>query len=822
MSWPTSQDYNEAIQNAASSMADPELKKGEATCNALGLPVPRSGNFADVYQFKGADGKMWAIKCFTRQVTGLEERYARIDEHLSKANLRFTVGFQYLKDGIRIRGKWYPLLKMEWVEGFTLNDFVRQNADKPHYLHAMTQMWGKLAGRLRKANFAHADLQHGNVLLVPGTTTSKLGLKLIDYDGMWVPALASKHSGEVGHPNFQHPLRIKDRLYNLDVDRFPHLVIACGLRATLVGGRRIWDQFDNGDNLLFREQDLRDPANAPVFKALWNLDDPILRTLVGHLALSTQLAPPKTPWLDEILFDEKRINLSNSEEKQVARLLGVERPAILTPDEKAAPPAPPIAGQFQHYADADDEDFNGLNEGRTRRTPSAVRRKSQPKTLFYAGGGVLVLALIAGVIALMMGDHKRRPTHVSRNDKTDDSKSSSPVPTDPDIPVDLNLNKKDPAEVKVVEPEAGAIPFKLANPVIGVVAIPHTKEFLYVGPEDSELSWGDMQPGTKSKKVAHLKGHIRTLSCSPDGSLALTATDEGDIFIWGLKEIRSEHPFKEVMIGPETIKEFEGKYRFTVYQNGVVVEDTSTQQRQAIPIGETACEVSGDFKKLLMELGNEKKMGVALTDETGLFNDVLSVQIFQSGVMFSSQTAQKIYSTSHNPHRVRAKKDDSDSSESKSEVETTVLHKPSVRELTPLHKLKNSIAPIKASAIARDNTHAVTIGADDFLCLWDIKQGKLIRKFTAQTSKAVAFFPDGNRVLLGTDDDDSAFGVWNIEGESRVKELSGHKGAILAVCVSSDSKTGYTLALIPYSAAGISEPANRARNSIGARRVWPR
>ena len=103
------------------------------------------------------------------------------------------------------------------------------------------------------------------------------------------------------------------------------------------------------------------------------------------------------------------------------------------------------------------------------------------------------------------------------------------------------------------------------------------------------------------------------------------------------------------MIGPETIKELEGKYRFTVYQNGVVVEDTSTQQRQAIPIGETACEVSGDFKKLLMELGNEKKMGVALTDETGLFNDVLSVQIFQSGVMFSSQTAQKIYSTSHNP-----------------------------------------------------------------------------------------------------------------------------------------------------------------------------
>ena len=50
--------------------------------NDLGLPVPRSGSFADVYQFKGGDGKTWALKCFTRKVAGLRERYAKIDEHL--------------------------------------------------------------------------------------------------------------------------------------------------------------------------------------------------------------------------------------------------------------------------------------------------------------------------------------------------------------------------------------------------------------------------------------------------------------------------------------------------------------------------------------------------------------------------------------------------------------------------------------------------------------------------------------------------------------------------------------------------------------------
>src|SRR5262249_23481804 len=137
MNWPTSQDYNEAGQSPAISFSDPALKGGEVPVNAVGLPVPRSGNFADVYRFKGGGGKTCALKLCTRKVGGLQERYSKIDEHIGKAKFPFTVGFQYLAEGIRIRGQWFPLLKMEWVEGFTLNEFVRNNADKPNYLHAL-------------------------------------------------------------------------------------------------------------------------------------------------------------------------------------------------------------------------------------------------------------------------------------------------------------------------------------------------------------------------------------------------------------------------------------------------------------------------------------------------------------------------------------------------------------------------------------------------------------------------------------------------------------------------------------------------------------
>jgi hypothetical protein len=49
MGWPLSQDYNEAVQSPARNFADPDLCQGKAATNALGLPMPCSGNFADVY-----------------------------------------------------------------------------------------------------------------------------------------------------------------------------------------------------------------------------------------------------------------------------------------------------------------------------------------------------------------------------------------------------------------------------------------------------------------------------------------------------------------------------------------------------------------------------------------------------------------------------------------------------------------------------------------------------------------------------------------------------------------------------------------------------
>src|SRR5262245_44432121 len=119
MAWPKATDYNEAIQNPRVSFRDPELKAAHAVLNPLGLPMPRSGNFADVYELRcPTTNRSWAVKCFTREVPELEQRYAAISLHLQMARLPFAVEFKFLSDGICIRGVWFPVVKMRWIEGF--------------------------------------------------------------------------------------------------------------------------------------------------------------------------------------------------------------------------------------------------------------------------------------------------------------------------------------------------------------------------------------------------------------------------------------------------------------------------------------------------------------------------------------------------------------------------------------------------------------------------------------------------------------------------------------------------------------------------------
>lgn len=268
MSWPTPQEYNEAVQNPRLCFADPELQAGTAEVTALGLPRPITGNFASVYRVR-CPGQDWAVRCFWREYADLQERYHAISRHLQTAQLPYTVPFQYLPQGIRVRGGWYPALRMQWVEGALLHEYVAARLQDPSSLRHLSRQWLAMSRALERGNIAHGDLQHGNVIVLDDA------LKLVDYDGMYVPALAGRASHELGHPNYQHPARTGTD-FGPATDRFSTWVVYLSLLAV---GREpnLWSELNGGDEcLLLRRQDFLDPA-SPLLTRLTEHPDPALR-----------------------------------------------------------------------------------------------------------------------------------------------------------------------------------------------------------------------------------------------------------------------------------------------------------------------------------------------------------------------------------------------------------------------------------------------------------------------------------------------------------------------------------------------------------------
>ena len=69
----------------------------------------------------------------------------------------------------------------------------------------------------------------------------------------------------------------------------------------MVGGRYLWNKYDNGDNLLFRQQDLDAPDRSPLFQELVKLNDPEVRQLVQALATAARQPLEQAPLLDEVI-----------------------------------------------------------------------------------------------------------------------------------------------------------------------------------------------------------------------------------------------------------------------------------------------------------------------------------------------------------------------------------------------------------------------------------------------------------------------------------------------------------------------------------------
>ena len=293
--WPGITDFTEAVQNPGLCFRGTDFETGEVSRNRRGLPLVFSGAFACVYPVSVAN-RTFAVRCFTREVSDQDARYGALSNYLLSVLPPSFVHFEYVEQGISVRGDWYPIVKMDWVDGELLNGFVGSRLDQPDTLRRVAAQWrGGPVASLRGLRIAHNDLQHGNVMVQADGS-----IRLVDYDGMYLPEFRGERSPELGHKNYQHPQRSAEH-YDENVDNFPSLVIYLSLLA-VAADAGLWD-FHDEDNLILTRKDYADPGSSEVFGRLKRSSDPTVAKLTERLEEYCGLPLEEVPDLETVLQD---------------------------------------------------------------------------------------------------------------------------------------------------------------------------------------------------------------------------------------------------------------------------------------------------------------------------------------------------------------------------------------------------------------------------------------------------------------------------------------------------------------------------------------
>ena len=376
MAWPGPNELQEALQHPERAFTDRELRDGKIALNQFGLPLSWSGNFATVFQVM-ADGNQYAVRCFTHNPLGKQNRYEAIDRHLKTNGRPATfVDFDYQESGLICGRQEYPLIRMPWINGQTLDEFTYANISKADVLERLASKWYEAATELQRLPIAHNDLQHGNVMVEQG---SRASIKLVDYDGLYVPHFANQKSPENGHRHYQHPRRDQSH-YGPDVDNFPALVIYTSLIA-LARDQGAKARRATPESLLFAQADLQEPQNSRLFKYLEQSSDQQTAQLARALSDAAKGKVADTPTLEQASGQRAKkalpswLNPPTLPNTPPWTATGTVAPTV-TASPPQQPTGTPVASQdpAQHNRNIVDEELQGI--GREIK-PAVIRYAKQ-------------------------------------------------------------------------------------------------------------------------------------------------------------------------------------------------------------------------------------------------------------------------------------------------------------------------------------------------------------------------------------------------------------------------------------------------------------
>ena len=265
MNYPLISEYIEAIKNAEDNFN--ELSHLRPVLNKDGSPIMSSGNFAVVFKMKDeSSGKLYAVKCFLKEQEERDVAYQQITDELEYVSSNYLCSIKYFQkelfvDSTVSSDTEFPVLRMEWVEGVTLDKYVHQHISDKYALQLITYQFCKMAAWLMSQPFAHGDLKPDNILV-----TENGALVLVDYDGMYVPAMQGQKARELGSPDYRHPLRTED-CFNEHIDDFPLALIGMSLKAIALDTSLLQNNA-RSDSLLFSESDFQNIGECLMMKSL--------------------------------------------------------------------------------------------------------------------------------------------------------------------------------------------------------------------------------------------------------------------------------------------------------------------------------------------------------------------------------------------------------------------------------------------------------------------------------------------------------------------------------------------------------------------------
>lgn len=275
---PTVPEIKISIEHKDIFVKDELVKNGTFQRAADGSLIMYTGGFTAVFPVVVKNEK-WAFRCWHASIGNTAKRFQEIAKCVKYSKAQYLCDFAYVEKGILVNGTLYPTTRMKWVEGQTIKEYLCDNAYNKTKLLELADAFLKLIKDLHSRNFAHGDLQHGNIMV------DKMGrLFLVDYDSFYCPALKGEKDIIKGLPDYQHPARVNNSFANEKLDYFSELIIYTSIIAIAEQPSLVTKyQVADSERMLFSKNDFKNIRSSAIYHDLDSLYNNKVSALLGIL-----------------------------------------------------------------------------------------------------------------------------------------------------------------------------------------------------------------------------------------------------------------------------------------------------------------------------------------------------------------------------------------------------------------------------------------------------------------------------------------------------------------------------------------------------------